>query len=242
MKRLNQYPALALLFALVLLVGGYGAAQAQQAERTQTESRPDSTACPMMGEDGTMDMEGMDMQAMMEDCPMMQRMMEDGEGTSGMMRMMSMMKDCPMMKQMMERCPMMGGMMEGMMRSDSTMQHDGMRQHEGAMPGMMQGEASGSSASAVVEDGTQTVEITVGPSGFEPDAIRLEAGVPARLAFTRTTDRTCATEVQVPAFGVEKTPLPLNEEVLIAFTPEETGTFAFTCGMNMMRGTIVVEG
>lgn len=194
MNRFKQRSALAMLFALTLLIGGYGTVRAQQAEAPQTESLPDSTACPMMGEGEMMDMEDMDMQAMMERCPMM----------------------------------------KVMMGSDSTMQHEGM------MRSMMQDGASGASASAVMNDGTQTVVVTVGPSGFAPKEIRLQAGIPARLDFMRTTDRTCATEIQIPAFGVEKTPLPLNEEVAVAFTPEEAGTFAFTCGMGMMGGTIVV--
>lgn len=231
MNRIKRHPALAVLFVLALLAGGVGVVQAQQTAPAPS----DSTACPMMGEDGKMDMEGMDMQAMMERCPMMQRMEEDGEGMNGMMGMMSMMKDCPMMQQMMENCPMMQ-----QMRSDSTTQ--GTMPHEGMMHGSMQNGTGGTPTPAVVEDGVQTAEVAVGPSGFAPREIRLQAGVPARLVFTRTTDRTCATEVQVPAFGVEKTALPLNEEVVIAFTPGEAGTFAFSCGMDMMRGTLVVTG
>lgn len=223
MKRLKQYPVLAALLVLALLAGGSGVVQAQQTDPAPS----DSTACPMMqsmmDEGGRMDMEGMDKQAMMERCPMMKRMMEDGaegEGMSGMMGMMSMMKDCPMMN----------SRMQGIMRSDSTME------------GMMQGMdgRSGAPTQAVVADGVQTAEVTVGSGGFDPKVIRLQAGVPARLAFTRTTDPTCATEVQIPAFGIDKTALPLNEEVVIAFTPEEAGTFSFSCGMDMMRGTLVV--
>ena len=118
MKTLKRRPLLAALFALALLAllaGGVGVVQAQQ-----TDPAPSDTSdapCPMMGEDGTMDMDGMDMQAMMEACPMMSSMAEDG---GGMMGTMSMMKDCPMMKQMMEDCPMMGGMMDGMAPSDGT--------------------------------------------------------------------------------------------------------------------------
>ena len=222
MNRLTRHPLLAALFALALLAGGVGAVQAQQAD----SAPPDATACPMMGEDGMMDMEGMDMQAMMDDCPMMQPEGESG----GMMGMMSMMKDCPMMRQMMKDCPMMRGMMDGPRRPDSTMQ-DGMGHR-----------SDGASATAVaaVENGVQTVAVTVGPGGFAPDRVALRAGVPARLVFTRTTDRTCATEVQVPSLGVGKTALPLDEAVVVTFTPTEAGTFAFTCGMGMMRGTLIV--
>jgi hypothetical protein len=224
MKRLKQHPVLTALFAIALLVGGVGIAQAQRADPAPS----DPTACPMMGEDGEMNK---DMQAMMERCPMMQRMMEDGEGMSGMMGMM---EDCPMMRKMMESCPMMGGMMH----PDSTMQ--GSMRQESMMHGSMQSKTGESSTSAVVEGGVQTAAVTVGPDGFAPKEVRLQAGVPARLVFKRTTDRTCATEVQIPAFGVGKTALPLGEEVVIAFTPEEAGTFDFSCGMDMMRGALVV--
>ncbi len=98
-----------------------------------------------------------------------------------------------------------------------------------------------SSGQEAAKDTVQVVEINVGPQGFEPEEVKLEPGVPARLVFTRTTDATCATQVQVPAFDVEKTDLPLNEPVAVEFTPRETGTFSFACGMDMLAGAIVVK-
>jgi hypothetical protein len=35
--------------------------------------------------------------------------------------------------------------------------------------------------------------------------------------------------------------VPLNEPVLIEFTPAKSGDIAFSCGMNMLHGTIVVQ-
>jgi plastocyanin domain-containing protein len=35
--------------------------------------------------------------------------------------------------------------------------------------------------------------------------------------------------------------LPLNEPVTIEFTPEEAGEVAFACGMNMLKGVVVVQ-
>jgi hypothetical protein len=45
----------------------------------------------------------------------------------------------------------------------------------------------------------------------------------------------------LPDLGVEKTDLPLGEAVTIEVTPEEAGTFRFACGMDMVRGTILVK-
>jgi plastocyanin len=93
---------------------------------------------------------------------------------------------------------------------------------------------------AAMADSMQTVEITIGPDGFSPQRIELDAGVPARLVFTRTTESTCATNVQVPDFGVAPTDIPMNEPTAITFTPDEAGRFTFVCGMNMIEGTLLV--
>lgn len=86
----------------------------------------------------------------------------------------------------------------------------------------------------------QDVRVTVTEASFEPQHLVLRAGVPARVTFTRTSDKTCATAVVVPSLQVRRE-LPLNEPVTIAFTPGTAGEIAFACGMNMLRGTIVVR-
>lgn len=87
--------------------------------------------------------------------------------------------------------------------------------------------------------GPQAVRVTVGATGFEPVRVNVKAGVPARLTFVRTTDETCATAVVFPGLDIRRE-LPLNQPVLITFTPEKAGTIDFVCGMNMLRGTVVV--
>ena len=86
----------------------------------------------------------------------------------------------------------------------------------------------------------QAARIAVTEKGFEPDRISLRAGTPAQLTFVRTTDKTCGTEVVFPSLGLKRA-LPLNEAVVIEFTPARTGEVAFTCGMNMLKGVVVVE-
>jgi plastocyanin domain-containing protein len=76
--------------------------------------------------------------------------------------------------------------------------------------------------------------------GFEPDRVSLRAGSPARLTFVRTTDKTCGTEVVFASLNIKRT-LPLNEPVAIEFTPAKTGEVAFACGMNMLKGVVVVH-
>lgn len=86
----------------------------------------------------------------------------------------------------------------------------------------------------------QVVEIEVGTSGYSPERIALEGGVPARLVFTRTADVPCTEYVSIPEFGVERTELPLHEEQVIEIVPAEEGEFTFVCGMDMQEGTLIV--
>jgi cobalt-zinc-cadmium efflux system membrane fusion protein len=86
----------------------------------------------------------------------------------------------------------------------------------------------------------QTARVTVGDQGFQPSRITLRAGIPAQVTFLRTSDTTCAKEIVVPSMKIRRA-LPLNEPVVIEFTPKDTGEIAFACGMNMLHGTIVVH-
>lgn len=89
--------------------------------------------------------------------------------------------------------------------------------------------------------GVQVARVTVGAQGFQPGRVALKAGQPVRLLFTRKTEQTCATEVKIPAVGVAETPLPLDETVAVEFTPQQGGTFTFACGMDMLKGSLVVS-
>jgi RND family efflux transporter MFP subunit len=101
--------------------------------------------------------------------------------------------------------------------------------------------ASTPAAGAVqLEDAVQSAAVAVTEQGFEPARIAFQAGVRARLVVTRTTDNTCGTEVVVPSLGVKRA-LPLNTPVTIEFTPAKAGDIAFACGMNMLKGVVVVE-
>ena len=94
---------------------------------------------------------------------------------------------------------------------------------------------------AEMHDGVQVVHVAIGEMGYEPRSIRLQPGIPARLVFTRTLDSSCAEQVQIPDFGIEKTDLPMNESVAVTFTPDEGGEFGFVCGIGMMKGTLMVK-
>lgn len=75
--------------------------------------------------------------------------------------------------------------------------------------------------------------------GYVPSTVRLTQGVPARLVFDRQDASRCSEELLIPAFGVRQA-LPQGRETVVEFTPERAGTFPFTCGMEMLRGELVI--
>lgn len=102
---------------------------------------------------------------------------------------------------------------------------------------------SGGTASGPPERAAATVQETkvlVTEKGYEPANVTLRAGVPARITFVRTTDKTCGTEVVFPSLNIKRA-LPLNQPVVIEVPPRAGGELTFVCGMNMLRGAVVVQ-
>lgn len=87
---------------------------------------------------------------------------------------------------------------------------------------------------------TQSARVEITEQGYSPASVSLRKGVPARLTFIRLTDRTCGNEIVIPDHGINR-PLPLNQPVVVRLTPKRAGTLGFTCGMNMMRGKLIVR-
>lgn len=90
-------------------------------------------------------------------------------------------------------------------------------------------------------NGVQEIRVTVTNEGYRPDRIQLKPGVPARLIFHREVEGECAEAVQIPDLGVEKTALPLKQDHPVEFTPTEAGEYTFACGMDMLKGTLLVR-
>lgn len=89
-------------------------------------------------------------------------------------------------------------------------------------------------------DTSQEVSITVNSQGFEPALVTLHQGVPARLRFVRDTEQTCIKEVEFPDYHIKK-PLPLHQPVVVEITPRQQGEITFVCGLNMLRGKVIVQ-
>jgi plastocyanin domain-containing protein len=96
-------------------------------------------------------------------------------------------------------------------------------------------------ASVSAGSGAASAEVVIEvDGGYSPNAVRVKAGRPVRLVFDRKDANPCSDEVVIPDFGVRKF-LPTGERTTIEVTPPKAGRYGFTCGMSMLRGTIIVE-
>jgi plastocyanin domain-containing protein len=87
--------------------------------------------------------------------------------------------------------------------------------------------------------GVQEVRVTV-KGGYTPDTIVVQAGKPVRLQFYRDETADCSERLVFEKFGIDQQ-LPPFQTTTIEFTPEQPGEYAFRCGMNMLKGLLVVE-
>jgi plastocyanin domain-containing protein len=94
-------------------------------------------------------------------------------------------------------------------------------------------------AAAITAAGVQQVRIIV-KGGYSPDVITVKQGVPVKLDFYRDETESCSDKVVFGDFGIARS-LPAYRTTTIDLTPDKSGEFTFTCGMNMLRGKLVVE-
>ncbi|HEX2879227.1 MAG TPA: cupredoxin domain-containing protein [Polyangiaceae bacterium] len=87
---------------------------------------------------------------------------------------------------------------------------------------------------------TAPIAINVDGSGYHPPAVNAPAGKVTSLVFTRTSDEGCGHQLVFPSLNIRKD-LPLNKPVQVEFTMPASGSVAFTCGMNMYRGSVVAQ-
>jgi plastocyanin domain-containing protein len=87
--------------------------------------------------------------------------------------------------------------------------------------------------------GGQEIKVMV-KGGYSPDVIVVKEGSPVRLDFYRDETASCSEQVIFGDFHIARD-LPAFKTTAIEFTPDKAGEFTFTCGMNMMRGKLIVE-
>jgi plastocyanin domain-containing protein len=94
-------------------------------------------------------------------------------------------------------------------------------------------------ADYTVTEANRTVRIEVAANGYTPKTISTRKGEPVKLEFLRKDSENCGDEVVFPALNIRRK-LPVGKVVAIDITPESSGDLKFTCGMDMLRGKLIV--
>ena len=91
---------------------------------------------------------------------------------------------------------------------------------------------------ATIQDRVQIVTTKLQPGRYEP--ITVQKGIPVRwtIRAEKGDINGCNNEIVIPKFNISKK-LEVGDNV-IEFTPKETGTFAYSCWMGMIRSKIAV--
>jgi len=92
---------------------------------------------------------------------------------------------------------------------------------------------------AELGDGVQRAVVTVS-GGYRPDVVRVRAGVPMEVVFDRQEAGNCTSRVVFADLGVSAA-LPAHTRTTVRLDPAKPGTYGFACGMNMVRGTLIVD-
>jgi cobalt-zinc-cadmium efflux system membrane fusion protein len=83
--------------------------------------------------------------------------------------------------------------------------------------------------------------IEVTSEGLTPSRVTVPAHQPVDLVFVRRVEDSCGEDILIPALGIKRS-LPLNKAVTVRLPAREPGELTFSCGLDMLRGVIVVIG
>lgn len=100
------------------------------------------------------------------------------------------------------------------------------------------GGQDGPAETATMVDGEQVINMTQTAGGYQPNAFMVKKGIPVKWVIDSKAAFTCAASIRMPAMNIAQF---LEEgENVIAFTPTQTGSLAFSCAMGMYRGSFTV--
>jgi len=91
---------------------------------------------------------------------------------------------------------------------------------------------------AAVEGDVQRISVDA-TNGYDPNVIRLTAGVPAEITFSQASG--CMAEVMSEDLDFHADLTGGPQTVLIEADALQPGEYSFSCGMRMVFGTIIVE-
>jgi len=92
---------------------------------------------------------------------------------------------------------------------------------------------------AAVEGDVQRITVDTSKGYYDPNIITLSAGVPAEITFTQAGG--CLAEVVSQDLGFYADLTGGEQTITLTAEQLQPGTYEFSCGMQMVFGTIIVE-
>lgn len=83
-------------------------------------------------------------------------------------------------------------------------------------------------------------KIVVSRDGFTPNEVSLSKDKPVKLAFLRIDEENCGDEIVFKDYNIKKK-LPVGEVVTVEIEKVKGNEINFACGMDMLKGKIVVQ-
>lgn len=132
--------------------------------------------------------------------------------------------------------PLLAGLALGGCKDKATTEPAAAMQPAGAVQA-----ATTAPAAGPAQAGPRRIDIQVGKFAYKPERITGKPGEPVVLVFHYSRDSgECGHELLLP--DQRKLVLDPDKPTEVAMTmPTDKKELGFTCGMNMLRGTIVVE-
>jgi len=90
---------------------------------------------------------------------------------------------------------------------------------------------------AEVAGDVQKITVDVSKGYYDPSTIELKAGIPAEITFSQSSGCTAQVQSQDLGFFEDLSTGPKTVKI----DALQAGTYSFTCGMNMVSGSIVVK-
>ena len=89
-------------------------------------------------------------------------------------------------------------------------------------------------------DGVQEIRVQLANGVYAPNVLRAKAGEPLRLRVEVRERHSCATQLLIPDLKLAfELPGPGTVDLLVPAAP--AGSYLFTCGLKMVKGSIVLE-
>lgn len=86
----------------------------------------------------------------------------------------------------------------------------------------------------------ETVRIEIAANGYTPKTIGVRKGQTVKLEFFRKDGDNCGEKLVFPAMNIERD-IPVGKPVVVEVTPDKAGELKFACGMDMLRGKLIVS-